>query len=104
MDALWAAGGPLTVRQLLETLNERRTHRLAYTTVMTVMTRLVAKGALRRTAHGRGFVYEPVAAGPAALAVRNVVDEFGDAAVAEFVNEARADPELLQRLQRLLDE
>jgi hypothetical protein len=52
--------------------------------------------------NGRGYVYEPAVADAAAIAVRNVVRDFGDAAVAQFVDEARADPALRRRLERLL--
>jgi predicted transcriptional regulator len=104
MAVLWKAGEPLTVRQLLERLNHRRREPLAYTTVMTVMSRLAEKGALRRQRRGRGYAYEPTAADPAGLAVQSVVREFGDAAVAQFVDQARDDPELLRRLERLLED
>jgi predicted transcriptional regulator len=103
MRVLWQAGEPLTVRGLLGELNSSRRPQLAYTTVMTVMNRLTEKGALRRERRGRGFVYEPTADSPAGIAVQNVVRDFGDAAVAQFVDQARADPELLGRLERLLD-
>jgi predicted transcriptional regulator len=104
MRALWRSDGPLTVRQLRDQLNTRRPHPLAYTTVMTVMSRLADKGALRRERRGRGYAYEPTAEDAAGLAVQNVVREFGDAAVAQFVDQARTDPRLLRRLERLLDE
>ncbi len=102
MKQMWAAGEPLSVRQLLERLNEGRAKPLAYTTVMTVMSRLAEKGALARRPEGRGYVYEATADNPAGLAVRGVLRDFGDAAMAQFVEEARADPEMLRRLQRLL--
>ena len=102
--SLWDAGKPLTVRELLEQVNRRRRTKLAYTTVMTVLSRLAEKGALRRERRGRAFAYEPVAGDAAGLAVQNVVREFGDAAVAQFVDHARGDPKLLRRLERLLDE
>jgi len=104
MGHVWAAGGPVTVRQLVEQLNQGRAKPLAYTTVMTVMSRLAEKGALRRQAQGRGYAYEATAADSAGLAVRGVLRDFGDAAMAQFVEEARADPKLLKRLQRLLAE
>jgi predicted transcriptional regulator len=104
MGALWKSDAPLTVRQLLEDLNRARGHALAYTTVMTVMNRLADKGALRRTRRGRGYAYEPTAEDAAGLAVQSVVREFGDAAVAQFVDQARDDPKLRRRLERLLDD
>lgn len=104
MGHVWAAGGPVTVRQLVERLNQGRAKPLAYTTVMTVMSRLAEKGALSRRSEGRGYVYEATAADPAGLAVRGVLRDYGEAAMAQFVEEARADPRLLERLQRLLAE
>ena len=104
MELVWAASGPVSVRQIETAVNERRRDKLAYTTVMTVMTRLAEKGALTRVREGREYRYEPVAPNAAGLAVRGVMREFGDAALAHFVEEARADPKALRRLQRLLTE
>lgn len=104
MEILWTAKRPMTVRAVLEQANERRADPLAYTTVMTVLSRLAEKGALARRREGRSFAYEPTAADAAAIAVRQVVRDFGDTAVAHFVEEARADPDLRKRLKRLLDE
>jgi predicted transcriptional regulator len=104
MRAVWAAEEPVTVRDLLERVNGRRRKPLAYTTVMTVMSRLADKGVLSRRREGRGYVYLPTAGDAAGIAVRGVIREFGDAAMAQFVEEAKADPEALQRLQRLLGE
>jgi predicted transcriptional regulator len=102
MDVLWSAGQPMSVREVLARLNESRSEPLAYTTAMTVLTRLAEKDILARVRDGRGFVYEPAVSDVAQIAVRGVMRDFGDAAMAHFVDEARADPEMLQRLQRLL--
>jgi predicted transcriptional regulator len=102
--AAWARGEPVSVRQLLDRINRGRSPELAYTTVMTVMNRLVEKGVFRRRKEGRGYLYEPVAGDSAGLAVHGVMRDFGDAAMAHFVEEAKSDPEALRRLQRLLDE
>lgn len=104
MKIIWKAGEPISVRELLGKLNEGRKPELAYTTAMTVMSRLVDKGALTRRRKGRGYAYEAAVADTAGLAVRRVVREFGDEAVAHFIEEARADPETLRRLRRLLAE
>jgi predicted transcriptional regulator len=104
MEVVWATKEPVAVRAVLEQLNQGRDPQLAYTTVMTVMARLADKQVLHRTRETRGHLYEPAVADEAALAVRNVMRDFGDAALAGFVGEARADPKLLARLQRLLDE
>lgn len=104
MRVLWAAPGPLTVRDVLDALNEVRAEDLAYTTVMTVLVRLADKGALARTRRGRGFLYHPVVEDEAAIAVRDVLRRYGDAAVTHFVAASAADPEARQRLRRLLEE
>jgi predicted transcriptional regulator len=104
MDIVWAATGPVSVRDVAAQLNDGRAEPLAYTTVMTVMSRLAEKHVLERRREGRGYLYEPSAADPAGLAVKNVIRTYGDEAMAHFVEEARADPEVLRRLQRLLGE
>ena len=104
MHLVWGAEGPVSVRNVVDRLNARRREKLAYTTVMTVMTRLAEKGALTRVREGRGYQYEAAAPDAAGLAVRGVMQEFGDAALAHFVEEARADPRALERLQRLLSD
>jgi predicted transcriptional regulator len=104
MEVLWGARAPLTVREVLDLLNRRRRPPLAYTTVMTVMARLAEKDILRRELDGRGYRYEPAVADAAAIAVREVMRDYGEEAVAQFVDEARADPKLLRRLRRLVED
>lgn len=104
MKAVWQAGGPVSVRNVLEALNAGRAEPLAYTTVMTVMSRLAAKDALTRRGERRSYLYEATAPDQAGIAVRDVIRVHGDAAVAHFVDEARADPGVLRRLRALLEE
>lgn len=104
MAVLWRAGRPLPVREVVAELNAGRDPALAYTTVMTVMSRLAAKGILARSRAGRRFVYAPVAADTAEIAVRGVLVEFGDAALARFVERAELDPQLRERLRRLMEQ
>jgi predicted transcriptional regulator len=102
MQVMWSSGARLSVRAMLARLNEGRRPPLAYTTVMTVMARLAEKEILCRELNGRGYVYEAAAPNAASIAVRGVVRDFGDAAIAGFVDEARADPKLRRRLEQLL--
>jgi predicted transcriptional regulator len=104
MDVVWRAARPTTVREVVDDLNRCRPNPLAYTTVMTVMSRLAEKGVLTRNKVGRGYVYEAAAPDAAGLAVQDVLRTYGAAAVAHFVNEAQADPAVLRRLRRLLAE
>ena len=102
MEVLWGSKDSLAVRDVLERLNRRRKPKLAYTTVMTVLSRLAEKEVVTREKVGRGYAYLPAVSDQAGIAVRGVLRDFGDAAVAHFVEEARADPELLDRLRRLM--
>jgi predicted transcriptional regulator len=102
MEIMWSAAEPMTVRAVADRVNEGREQPLAYTTVMTVMSRLADKDVLGRRRDGRGYVYEAKAADSAAIAVRGVMRDHGDAALAHFVEEAKADPDALRRLRALL--
>jgi predicted transcriptional regulator len=102
MDAVWQAGQAVSVRHVLEALNERRRDPLAYTTAMTVMNRLVAKDVLARHGERRGYLYEATATDAAAIAVREVIRSHGDAALAHFLDQARVNPDVLRRLRLLL--
>ena len=104
MGVLWAAGAPRSVRAVLDVLNDGRQPPLAYTTVMTVLARLAEKGVLERASAGRGFVYAAAVQDEAAIAVRGVVRDYGESALAHFVEQAKADPKLLRRLRRLMQE
>ncbi len=104
MQTVWCAREPLTVRQVLDALNAQRAEPLAYTTVMTVMNRLAAKRVLVRNGQARRYVYEATAPDAAGVAVREVLRTHGDAAVARFAEQARADPQVLRRLRSLLAE
>ncbi|WP_446039568.1 BlaI/MecI/CopY family transcriptional regulator [Streptomyces sp. SID1121] len=104
MDVLWGAPEPLTVRDVLGRLNRARETPLAYTTVMTVMNRLSDKGAADRVKAGRCYSYSASVSDEAAMAVREVIRDFGVDAVAHFVTEAQNSPDLLARLKRLMVE
>nr|WP_030504340.1 BlaI/MecI/CopY family transcriptional regulator [Micromonospora purpureochromogenes] len=104
MAILWAEAGPMPVRDVLARLNATRQRPLAYTTVMTVLSRLVDKGYAVRRPEGRGYRYAASAPDEASVAVREVLARHGDAAVAGFFTEVSADPDLLRRLRQLLGE
>jgi predicted transcriptional regulator len=94
----------MPVREVAGTLNVGRGAPLAYTTVMTVMSRLARKEVLARSRSGRVYVYAPVAADNAEIAVRGVLAEFGDAALARFVERVELDAGLRGRLRRLMEQ
>ena len=57
MEALWAAGQPLTAAEVAERIGTDREWTLA--TVKTMLSRLAAKGALKHREDGRRFLYSP---------------------------------------------
>ena len=57
MEALWAAGQPLTAAEVAERIGTDRGWSLA--TVKTMLSRLAAKGALQHREDGRRFLYSP---------------------------------------------
>lgn len=57
MEALWAAGGPLTATEVAARIGQDRGWSLA--TVKTMLSRLTAKGALSHREEGRRFLYSP---------------------------------------------
>jgi BlaI family transcriptional regulator, penicillinase repressor len=71
MKIVWRAG-VVTVRDVYEALRTRR--QVAYTTVMTVMNVLEAKGYLSKTKDNRAYVYHPTR--PQQQVVRRMVREF----------------------------
>jgi predicted transcriptional regulator len=105
MNSVWASSEAVSVRDVVDQLNSRR--KVAYTTVMTIMSRLVAKGILKQTQVGKAFVYEAVYSKDTFLAkvtkqiVKNLVANFGDVAIAHFANEVEKIP--ANKRQKLLE-
>jgi len=84
-------------------VRERIGGSLAYTTVVTILSRLHAKGVLERHKAGRAFLYAPVADEPglAARRMARVLDGEADreAVLARFVSVlSDSDEELLRRM------
>ena len=84
-------------------VRERIGGSLAYTTVVTILSRLHAKGVLERHKAGRAFLYAPVADEPglAARRMARVLDGEADreAVLARFVSSlSDSDEELLRRM------
>jgi len=106
MEEMWRRERA-TVREVLEALNQGSKER-AYTTVMTIMRRLHAKGLLTRKRRGRLDVYavkvsrDEYTDARARAEVEELVDEFGDVALTHFARQmAKLDPERARRLRRL---
>jgi predicted transcriptional regulator len=103
LEELWAAADWLSGREVWERLGDRSR---AYTTVMTILGRLVDKGLVERVEEGRGHVYR--AAGDpdelTAQAISSLLAATADprSALAHFV-EGLDDPELVAELAAVLE-
>ncbi len=101
LEVLQAAGSALTPGEVRDRLGGE----LAYTTVVTILSRLHAKGVLTRLRSGRAYSYAPVADEPglAARRMRGVLEAEADreAVLARFVSGLSAADE--QLLRRMLD-
>ncbi len=99
LAVLQSAGSAMTPAQVRDSLDGD----LAYTTVVTILSRLHAKGVLTRLRSGRAYSYAPVADEPglAARRMRGVLDAEADREVvlARFVSVLTpADEEVLRRM------
>jgi predicted transcriptional regulator len=106
MQVVWARGD-VAVRQVYEALQSQRS--IAYTTVMTVMSRLAQKGILATRKQGKAYYYHAtvtaneLVAQRAQRAVDNVLATFGDAARAHFLRNIEAlPPEQRVALQHII--
>jgi BlaI family penicillinase repressor len=105
MSVVWKQG-ETTVRDVYEALRKRRS--VAYTTVMTMMKMMEARGQLKKRLEGRAFVYR--AAEPKARALRRIVGDFLDRVfngsaeplLAHLVAERRISQKDLEKISRMI--
>jgi predicted transcriptional regulator len=107
MEEVWHRG-EASVREVMEAVNAGAPRQRAYTTYMTVMSRLEAKGMLERTREGKTDFYRPLYARSeytelrARAEVDSIVDQFGEVALAHIARQmAQMDPQRRRALQRL---
>ena len=103
MDVLWSAPGPLPVAQIREQLNRSRDNDAALTTVLTVLTRLEAKGFIQteRGVRPRRYLAVDDHASHTAQLMWDVLGSADDreAALARFIDTVpRSDADTLRRL------
>ena len=108
MDVVWDLPAPVTVRVVLGEVNVRAGRERAYTTVMTIMRRLAAKGVLARERDGKTDLYRATCSrgeyddARAGAQVGELVAEYGDVALAHFAAAmAELDPARREQLRRL---
>jgi predicted transcriptional regulator len=107
MEAVWDLD-EASVRTVMEALNAAAPKPRAYTTYMTILARLHAKGLLDRRREGKTDFYRAVhtrseyADLRAQAEVAALVDQFGDVALGHFARQvAELDPERRRALERL---
>ena len=107
MKVVWELGDA-TVRDVYEALRSRRS--VAYTTVMTMMKMMEARGQLKKRTVGRAYVYR--AAEPQGRALRRIVGDFLDRVfngsaeplLAHLVEERRISQKDLDEMSRMIRE
>ncbi len=108
MEIVWKRG-EVTVRGVYEILKEKRD--LAYTTVMTVMSRLAVKGLLKKVKEGSAFVYraastrEQFTQSTLKKILNELVQDFAMPAISQFLDSVEdVDPDKMEELARLIEE
>jgi BlaI family transcriptional regulator, penicillinase repressor len=106
LSLLWRTG-PLTVRQVMDTLPDKR--KRAYTSVLSVMQVMEKKGFLTHTTEGNTHIYKPALSRAKTLGghMRRLVTQvFGSPAqaVEHLLDESQVTPDDIDQIRRLLDQ
>jgi len=107
MEQAWESG-EVSVRAVMDALNRTAPKARAYTTYMTILGRVHAKGLLARRREGNTDYFRPVhtraqyADLRARAEVASLVDAFGDVALGHFARQMAAlDPDHRRALEHL---
>jgi predicted transcriptional regulator len=105
MGVFWQRGSA-TVREVLDDLNRQRRQKFAYTTVLTLISRLWQRDLLEREREGRGFRYRAAGTREEVLGelsdklIDRLLDDFGEIAVARLGERLeRLDPARKKKLR-----
>ena len=101
-----------TVQEVTDAINRKRSERrAAYTTIMTVLVHLVDKGLLTRIKEGKKYRYKVALTRQkfiqerAKSRLQDLIGDFGDIAIAQFLAEAQnIGVDRLERLRNLIQE
>ncbi|MFG0251386.1 MAG: BlaI/MecI/CopY family transcriptional regulator [Phycisphaerales bacterium JB038] len=108
LKALWELG-PVTVRQVMNHLHQRD-RKLAYTTVLTFLTRLEQRGYVRSDKSDLAYVYRAVATREKVTKSRlksfleDVYDGAAAPLVLQLVRDGKLSQQDIEELQSLIDE
>jgi BlaI family penicillinase repressor len=110
LKILWDRDGPTSVRDVLELVNQDAEPPRAYTSVMSLLNVMTAKGLLRRSPHGRAFLYEPVSPREHTLrsllgeTLKRVYDGSASLLVAHLLDQSHPSLDELDQIRSLLNE
>ncbi len=96
MSIVWQNKEPVSVQLVTDVLKSKRS--IAYTTVMTVMSRLAEKGLLKRKEQGKAYFYQSTVTKEAFLTrttkqiLKNFMTYFGEDSAAHFAQELEKLP------------
>ncbi|MCA9385619.1 BlaI/MecI/CopY family transcriptional regulator [Candidatus Dojkabacteria bacterium] len=105
MDIIWSHDNALKPAQVLDELDCG----LAYTTIMTVMKRLVEKDVLKRYKCGNYYCYtakkskEDLAEKSLPFLFQDIVSSYGELAIAQFVDTLRNSPKDIELLKEYVE-
>lgn len=110
MEQVWSASEEVSVRDVLNGINEANEKQRAYTTLMTILSRLEAKGMVTKRRKSKSDLFTPVLSrsdyleSRAKVEVDALVGEYGEIARALFVREIEdTDPDAAKKLKKLID-
>ena len=109
MEIIWRRKDATSVKDMTEILGKRR--QIAYTTVMTIMARLVNKGVLIRHFSGPSYLYKPKVTKDQFMAravhgiFSSAVSTLGEEVLTHFIKEIqKIGPKKRQQLLKILEE
>lgn len=109
MEIIWSRKGTVSVKSVAGVLGKKR--QIAYTTVMTIMARLVNKGVLVRHLSGPSYLYKPKVSKEQFIAraahsiFSSAVSTLGEEVLTHFIKEIqKISPKKRQQLLKILSE
>ena len=104
LSIIWDSRKPTSVREVLKIIKGD----YAYTTIMTVMSRMEKKGILKRIQKGKSFLYfstqnkSEYANKHLGSIYHSLVDTYGELAISQFIDSVKVDEKNLVLLEKYL--
>jgi len=107
MEAIWAAGAPVAVSDVMAALSVRKKP-LAYSTIKTILTNLVDKGYLSKRADGRANAFSAKQSRAdferdlVSGVIGSLMRDYRNPLLAHLADELADDPQSIREFERLL--